>query len=107
MAAAVRLNNLILSYKHTVTIGQKILITFSFQCSDTAEIVVTGELKEQLQNYVYTGNTISNGAISISNDGTNVKLINSAPSYDVYQQGTFTFYNDNSGGGGGGEENPS
>ena len=81
------------AYKHIVTIGQQSLITFSFDCGDeTAEHVITGELKEQLQYYVSTDYTVSNGAISITNDGTNIKLINSAPSYGKSQQGTFTFY---------------
>ena len=41
--------------------------------------------------------TVSNGAISISNDGTTIKLINSSPSQTVVQQGTFTFYYNNGG----------
>ena len=41
-----------------------------------------------------TDANFSNGAISITNDGTTMKLINSAPSYDKNQQGTFTFFED-------------
>ena len=68
------------------------LTTFSFYCfSSTAEYVITGELKEDLEKLVPRTSTISNGAISISNDGTNMKLINSAPSGGVDQHGTFTF----------------
>ena len=37
--------------------------------------------------------TVSNGAVTISNDGTTMKLIKSGASENVNQQGTFTFYN--------------
>ena len=87
--------------KHVVTIGQQELTTFSFDCLDaTAEYVITGELKEELKAYIYPSLTFSNGAISISYDGTNMKLINSAPTENVHQQGTFTFYRPTGGGGG-------
>ena len=78
--------------KYALTSGQKTLITFSFECYGDAEIVVTGELKEDLKNCVWQNRSISNGAITLTNDGTNIKLINSAPSGEVYQHGTFTFY---------------
>ena len=84
--------------KHGVTSGDYTLTTFSFACYNTAEVVLTGELKEELKKYVYSGITVSNGALSISNDGTNIKLINSAPSFNLDQHGTFTFY-DYTGGG--------
>ena len=87
------------AYKHVVTSGQQTLTTFSFECH-VPEFVVTGALKEQLEEYVYPHMTISNGAVSITNDGTNIKLINSATSQDTWQQGTFTFYDYNGGGGG-------
>ena len=77
--------------KHVVTIGNTELITFSFEFYNNAEVVLTGELKEELEKYVYSGITVSNGALSISNDGTTMKLINSAPTENVHQQGTFTF----------------
>ena len=87
--------------KYVVTSGQKTLTTFSFQCfSTTAEYVLTGGLKEELEQFVLPNTSISNGAVTISNDGTNMKLINSAPSENVAQQGTFTFYSDLGGGGG-------
>ena len=82
--------------KHVLTIGQQTLTTFSFDCYP-AETVITGALKQELERYVEPTFTVSNGAVSISNDGTNMKLINTAPSENVSQQGTFTFYN---GGGG-------
>ena len=98
------------AYKHDVTkvvpygdeTVDETLTTFSFVCwGKNAEHVITGELKQQLEQFVSSGLTISNGAISISNDGTNMKLINSTPSNVVYQHGTFTFYKYNGGGGGG------
>ena len=80
------------AFKHDVTSGDYTLTTISFDCGNSSEVVLTGELKEELKKYVYSGITVSNGALSISNDGTNMKLINSAPSFDVNQHGTFTFY---------------
>ena len=75
--------------KLVVTIGQQTLTTFSFECKK-AETVITGELKEQLLSLV--SHNVSNGAITITYDGTTMKLLNSAPSENVSQQGTFTFY---------------
>ena len=49
------------------------------------------ELKENLDRYVEPNKSISNGAITITNDGTTMKLINSAPSETVNQHATFTF----------------
>ena len=79
--------------KHDVVNGDYTLTTFSFDCNDaTAEYVITGELKEKLKAYIHPDHTFSNGAVSISYDATNMKLINSAPSRNGHQQGTFTFY---------------
>ena len=90
--------------KHVVTIGQQELTTFSFVCYDvTAENVITGELKQELERYVPPTFNVSNGAVTITNDGTTMKLINSAPSVDLDQYATFTFYDytgDVPGGGG-------
>ena len=91
------------AYKHVVTSGQEMLITFSFELYvESAENVLTGELKEELKNYVSEDTAISNGAVSISYDGTTMKIINSAPSRNVYQHATFTFYGFSGGGEGGG-----
>ena len=85
--------------KHDVPNGDFTLTTFVFDCLDvTAEYVITGELKEKLERYVYPNHTFSNGAVSISYDGTTMKLTNSAPSKWVHQQGTFTFYEYSGGG---------
>ena len=83
------------AYKHRVETNEGVLTTFSFQCYNAAETVLTGNLKHILEDYVKPNKSISNGAISISNDGTNMKLINSAPSENVTQHATFTFDGDN------------
>ena len=89
--------------KHVLTIGQQTLTTFSFEyVSGIAESVITGELKEELKQIVPPTYSLSSGALTISYDGTTMKLINSAPSENVLQHGTFTFY-DNGGDGGGGD----
>ena len=80
------------AYKHSVqTSDGAALTTFSFECYNAAETVLTGELKAQLESYVLQNTSISNGAISITNDGTTMKLINSSPSDNVTQYATFTF----------------
>ena len=79
-----------IAVKQVVTSEQNALTTYSFMCSK-AEIVLTGALKEHLETFVQHG-SVSNGAVTITNDGTTMKLINSAPSENVYQQGTFTLY---------------
>ena len=80
------------AYKHRVeTSGGVALSTLSFECYNASETVLTGELKRYLKNYVFPNQSISNGAITISNDGTTMKLINSSPSENVKQHATFTF----------------
>ena len=97
-------NGKIKAYKHDVTSGDNTLTTFSFDCrTKTAEQVITDELKEQLEAYVDVNETYSNSAITIKNDGTTMKLINSAPTEApdyVTQHATFTFYKYTGGGGG-------
>ena len=82
--------------KHVLTIGQKTLTTtFSFNCyPENAECVMTAELKEELERFVPAGMSVSNGAVTIKNDGTTMKLINSGPAEPteyVIQHATFTF----------------
>ena len=80
------------AYKHrVVTSDEAALTTFSFECYNAAETVLTGDLKRYLNAYVKPNHSISNGAITITNDGTTMKLINSAPSDNVIQYATFTF----------------
>ena len=88
--------------QHTVSSRDKAVVTFSFECYNAAETVITGALKQQLGLYVLPNTSISNSAITISNDGTTMKLINSSPSENVKQHATFTFYYfiDKPGGGG-------
>ena len=76
------------------------LTTVVFNCfSATAEHVLDSGIKNMLEHYVLPNTSISNGALTITNDGTNMKLINSAGSQNVHQQGTFTFYSSTDGGG--------
>lgn len=80
-------------FKHVVTDGYRTLLTFTFDCEPTlTECELLGNIKHDLEKFVGAGMTVSNGAISITNDGTTMKLINSAGSQNVHQQGTFTFY---------------
>ena len=79
------------AYYHRVRTSEGALSTLSFECYNAAETVLSGELKEQLEHYVLANTSISNGAISITNDGTTMKLINSSPSENVTQYATFTF----------------
>ena len=85
------------AWKQVVTIGQQTFTTFSFVCNNKAEYVVTGELKQELDKVVFPGFSISNGNVTISNDGANIKLINSAPSENVMQNATFTYYQSSGG----------
>lgn len=67
--------------------------TFTFDCQPQfTECELKSTLKRSLEKYVQAGMTVSNGAITISNDGTTMKLINSGGSQNVNQQGTFTFF---------------
>ena len=80
------------AYKHRVKTSDGVaLTTLSFECYNAAETVLTGDLKEYLKLYVKPNKSISNGAITITNDGTTMKLINSSPSENVTQYATFTF----------------
>ena len=84
------------AYKHVVTNGNDTFETFTFNCKPKTglQMNITGGLKNDLEKFVYTDMTVSNGSLSIKNDGTTMKLINSAYSEEEghYQQGTFTFY---------------
>ena len=95
-------------YKHTitqpytdgVTSGRLTLTRYTFD-GGGAEIVLTGELKEELERFIHTNISISNSALTLTNDGTNLKLINSKGTEQVAQQATFTFYHFTPDGGGG------
>ena len=90
------------AYEHRVETSDGPLLTFSFECYNTAETVIEGTLKKDLEKFVRSGRTFSNGALTITYDGTTMKLINSAPSENVNQHATFTFYGETVTGGGGG-----
>ena len=88
--------------KHVLESGADEIATFTFNCApNTSEAVMSEELKAELIQFVPQGVGVSNGAITISNDGTNIKLINSAASSSVTQQATFTFYGEGGGDAGG------
>ena len=95
-------------YKHTitqpfsngVTSGRLTFTRYTFD-GGGSEIVLTGELKEDIEYYVLPNKSISNSALTITNDGTNIKLTNSKPTEQVIQQATFTFYDFIPEGGGG------
>ena len=85
--------------KHVVTSEQQKLTTFVFQCHEP-EAVLPGEIKQQLQVHIPPNKTISNGAVTITYDGTNMKLTNNKSPEVGSQQGIFTFYEYTGGGGG-------
>ena len=85
--------------KHVLESGTDEIATFTFNCAtNTSEAVISEQLKAELIQFVPQGSSVSNGAITISNDGTNMKLINSAGSQNVNQQGTFTLVKAEGGG---------
>lgn len=77
-------------YKQTITNGGVTLRTYAFTITGV-EIVLSGELKQDLEKFVGAGVTVSSGTVSITNDGTNIKLNNSMGIGQEYQQATFTF----------------
>ena len=79
------------AYKLRVETDQGALSTLSFDCYNAAETELTGELKQALKDYLMVHRTVSNGALTITFDGTTMKLINSSPSENVTQHATFTF----------------
>ena len=88
-------------FKYIVTNGYHTFVTYTFNVySGTPQLTFVGDLKNDLERFVGVGMTVSNGAISISNDGTNMKLINNKSTESGSQQGTFTFYEKPGGGGG-------
>lgn len=81
------------AFKQVVSSGYNTFVTFTFDCKPTfTERVLLGDIKEDLEKFVKSGMTVSNGAVSLTNDGTTMKLIKSGGSQNVSQQGTFTFF---------------
>ena len=84
-------------------LSQPYLKTFTFQFSPlTSEVVIERTLVQEIEPFIPDGTSISNGAITITNDGTTIKVTNSNSTENAYQQGTFTFYVYGGAGGGGG-----
>ena len=80
--------------------SQTILKTFTFQLSPlTSEVVIKETLVQEIEAFIPDGTSISNGAVTITNDGTTIKVTNSNSTENVTQQATFTF--EVTGGGGG------
>lgn len=81
------------AFKQVVSNEYTTFVTFTFDCDPAfTERELTGDLKQDLEKFVGANMTVSNGAVSLTNDGTNIKLIKSVSSENVNQQGTFTFF---------------
>ena len=81
------------AFKHVVTNGNNPIVTFTFDCDASfTERELPLDIINDLEKFVKVGMTVSNGAISLTNDGTTMKLIKSGASENVNQQGTFTFF---------------
>ena len=81
------------AFKQVVTNGYDTFVTVTFDCAPNfTEFVLNGDIKTDLEKFVGANMTVSNGAISLTNDGTTMKLIKSAGGENENQQGTFTFY---------------
>lgn len=83
------------AYRQVVTNGYMTLVTFTFICDPTyTEREVTLDIKNDLKKFVRSGMTVSNGGVTLTNDGTSIKLIKAATPENIYQHGTFTFLDD-------------
>lgn len=90
-------------FKYVVTNGDYTFVTYTFNVnSGNPQITFVIPNADDLEKYVRAGSSVSNGAITITNDGTTIKVTNSKSTEPEHQQGTFTFYEKSSGGGGGG-----
>ena len=82
-----------LAFKQVVTDGYLTFLTYTFDCEPA---FTEGELnnpyiKQDLKKCVPSGKSVSNGAVTLTNDGTTMKLIKTTASENINQQGTFTF----------------
>ena len=85
------------AFKQVVTKGATTLVTFTFDCDPNfTERELSDNIKQDLEKFIGAGMSVSNGAISITNDATSMKLIKSGASENVHQQGTFTFFDGSS-----------
>ena len=68
---------------------------FTFDCKPQfTERELGGNVKRSIERFVRAGMTVSSASLTITNDGTTMKLIKSGASENVYHQGIFTFFND-------------
>lgn len=89
--------------KDTDTDTYDTFVTYTFNVnSGTPLITFVIPNACDLEKYVRAGSSVSNGALTITNDGTTIKVTNSKSTESGNQQGTFTFYEKTEGGGGGG-----
>ena len=87
-------------FKYVVTNGYYTFVTYTFNVnSGSPQFTFVGDLKNDLEKFVRAGMSVSNGAITLTNDGTDMKLINNKSTESGWQQGTFTFYERTGGGG--------
>ena len=88
-------------FKYVVTNEYDTFVTYTFNVnSGTPQITFIGDLKNDLERFVGVDSTVSNGSLKLTNDGTDMKLINNKSTESGSQQGTFTFYEKTGGGGG-------
>ena len=88
-------------FKYVVTDGYYTFVTYTFDVnSGIPQMTFVGDLKNDLERFVGVDRTVSNGALKLTNDGTDMKLINNKSTESGSQQGTFTFYERTGGGGG-------
>ena len=89
-------------FKYVVTNGYHTFVIYTFNVSSgTPQITFAVDSRNDLGKYVGPNKTVSNGAMTITNDGTEINLTNSKSTEDGNQQATFTFYERRTGGGGG------
>ena len=85
-------------FKQVVKNRYDTFVTYTFDAnSGTPQFTFVSDLKNDLEKFVGANKTVSNGALKLTNDGTDMKLINSKSTEDGNQQGTFTFYERTSG----------
>ena len=75
---------------HIIDYGDFRIITFTIEVEpEASETTIVEPLATHIEQFVQPNTSISNGAITITNDGTNIKFNTS--SSENRQQGTFTF----------------
>ena len=80
-------------FKYVVRKGADTFVTYTFNVnSGNPQLTFDGDLKNELEKFVGAGMSVSNGAITITNDGTTIIVTNSKSTEDGNQQGTFTFF---------------